>query len=464
MKLKNKLLILMFLVYIPLFCITEAIPPANYNDQDAGSIINPYLISNLANLRWVSETQEVWGDENQKFYFLQTGNIDASETENWNEGKGFNPIGVRIRDSEGDQDITIIFYGNYNGDNFEISNLYINFSDDTNIKKAPALFASVKNSEIINVNLLNVRISGKMAVAPLVGVAENSIIENCSASGIIHFYAEAGPSGGLISALMDSEIKYSFASTDIVVHNIESPYVKSIGGIAGLIYNSSINNSFFSGSIDCDITPDPGGGLVGDMMNSEIEYAYVTSSAIFNNAVGIVGVAVNSSFVNCFWDIETTGTLQAFSEIYNSVSDVYGATTLEMKSSSLYVSSGWDFDSIWSIEPEINNGYPFLNSNIVSEAENTIHNVYSNFVYPNPVNGGEVNFKTTLNTSQMEISIYNVKGQLVKRSKDFQSKDGDMTFSWNKKNEQNQSVASGVYFYKIKTDKAVQTGKFLIIK
>ena len=100
----------------------------------------------------------------------------------------------------------------------------------------------------------------------------------------------------------------------------------------------------------------------------------------------------------------------------------------------------------------------------VSESDQVVEYKRESFVYPNPVNGGEINFKTTLNTSQMEISIYNVKGQLVKRSKDFQSKDGDMTFSWNKKNEQNQTVASGVYFYKIKTDKAVQTGKFLIVK
>ena len=100
----------------------------------------------------------------------------------------------------------------------------------------------------------------------------------------------------------------------------------------------------------------------------------------------------------------------------------------------------------------------------VSESDQVVEYKRESFVYPNPVNSGEVNFKTTLNTSQMEISIYNVKGQLVKRSKDFQSKDGDMTFSWNKKNEQNQTVASGVYFYKIKTDVDVQTGKFLIIK
>ncbi|MDD4155797.1 MAG: T9SS type A sorting domain-containing protein, partial [Candidatus Cloacimonetes bacterium] len=63
-----------------------------------------------------------------------------------------------------------------------------------------------------------------------------------------------------------------------------------------------------------------------------------------------------------------------------------------------------------------------------------------------------------------EISIYNIKGQLVKTSKAFQTKDNESIFTWDKRNNQNQSVASGVYFYKIKTDDKVKTGKFLIMK
>jgi len=100
----------------------------------------------------------------------------------------------------------------------------------------------------------------------------------------------------------------------------------------------------------------------------------------------------------------------------------------------------------------------------VSSSDQVVEYERDTYVYPNPVNGGDVNFKTALSGNDTEISIYNIKGQLVKTSKAFQTKDNESIFTWDKRNNQNQSVASGVYFYKIKTDDKVKTGKFLIMK
>jgi len=100
----------------------------------------------------------------------------------------------------------------------------------------------------------------------------------------------------------------------------------------------------------------------------------------------------------------------------------------------------------------------------VSSSDQVVEYERDTYVYPNPVNGGDVNFKTSIADKDTEISIYNIKGQLVKTSKAFQKKDNESIFTWDKRNNQNQSVASGVYFYKIKTDDKVKTGKFLIMK
>ena len=100
----------------------------------------------------------------------------------------------------------------------------------------------------------------------------------------------------------------------------------------------------------------------------------------------------------------------------------------------------------------------------VSSSDQVVEYERDTYVYPNPVNGGDVNFKTSIADKDTEISIYNIKGQLVKTSKAFQKKDNKSIFTWDKRNNQNQSVASGVYFYKIKTDDKVKTGKFLIMK
>ena len=102
MKKKNELLKLVFILAILVVSMniiaqTLPQPPSNYYDPDAGTEANPYLISNLANLRWLSETEEVWGDRIAgvvtKYYFSQTADIDATETIDWNDGKGFDTIG-----------------------------------------------------------------------------------------------------------------------------------------------------------------------------------------------------------------------------------------------------------------------------------------------------------------------------------------------------------------------------------
>ena len=81
---KNNLLAFILLV-IPfgLYAETAVTKP----DGD-GTAENPYKIENLENLRWLSENEDDWDK-----HFAQTANIDATETDIWNDGKGFSPIG-----------------------------------------------------------------------------------------------------------------------------------------------------------------------------------------------------------------------------------------------------------------------------------------------------------------------------------------------------------------------------------
>jgi len=81
----------------------------------AGTELDPFLIANIANLRYLSENPSIWGeievdwDEEEyelveQVFFKQTADIDASETANWNDGEGFSPIG-RVRFPHGSEDI-----------------------------------------------------------------------------------------------------------------------------------------------------------------------------------------------------------------------------------------------------------------------------------------------------------------------------------------------------------------------
>jgi hypothetical protein len=76
----------------------------------SGTTDVPYQIATFVQFRLLSETT---GDWNKSFILIT--DIDADDTKNWNSGSGFSPIGS----------YTTRFTGAFNGDGYEIRNLYI---------------------------------------------------------------------------------------------------------------------------------------------------------------------------------------------------------------------------------------------------------------------------------------------------------------------------------------------------
>ena len=92
----------------------------------------------------------------------------------------------------------------------------------------------------------------------------------------------------------------------------------------------------------------------------------------------------------------------------------------------------------------------------------SITKLHSN--YPNPFNP-----TTTISFSlpkevDIELAIYNIKGQKVKTLYSGKAEEGKHTVTWNGKDDNNKSVSSGIYFYKLKTDKKGLTRKMLMLK
>ncbi len=172
-----------------------------------GTVENPYQISSLEQLQKIAE------DDNLDKHFIQVGDIDASASEELQNGSGFKFIG----------DTEKPFTGSYDGNGFSIRNLKINFNkfDPHN-----GMFGYVKE-----------------------GVLENITIDN---------------RGRLTSldkgtAVLNSEENLSLSEASDV-QNIDIADMDGVGGLAGINDGGLIRNCHFIGSI----TPPTGGaGLVG---------------------------------------------------------------------------------------------------------------------------------------------------------------------------------------------------------
>ncbi len=141
-------------------------------------------------------------------------------------------------------------------------------------------------------------------------------------------------------------------STANITSTASSAYV---GGISGS--SSEVSNSYFIGTLtipsgSSKLNPVAGGIVATSSSNITNCYA-VASFSIYNSATA-AGICKNTSEIinNSFYDSTISGLTDTD----------YGTpkSTLAMEMKRTYTDAGWDFDNVWGISSDINNGYPYL--------------------------------------------------------------------------------------------------------
>ena len=84
--------------------------------------------------------------------------------------------------------------------------------------------------------------------------------------------------------------------------------------------------------------------------------------------------------------------------------------------------------------------------------------------YPNPFNPETVISFSVANGGQVELDIYNVKGQKVKSLVDDNLNAGNHQIVWNGLDENGRKVGSGIYFFRLKSDNYISTRKMILMK
>lgn len=347
---------------------------SSYFAGGTGTAEDPYQISD------VDELQNMNLDLDADYILVN--DIDASATSGWNNGAGFESIGPTYGNW---------FTGTFDGDGYKITAFYINRPSTDYV----GLFGATDGSEIKNVCLENIVVSGNNFAGGLVGWNFHySAISNCYATGSVSGYYYVGGLvgcnfhysaisncyvtgsvsgtnfiGGLVGRnFYHNTISNCYATGGVSGHNSVGGLVGSnhcsisncyatgsvsgtnyVGGLVGRNYDSNtISNCYATGSVSGIVWV---GGLVGCNQNSNaISNCYATGSVSGTSWVGgLVGYNYYANAVsNSFWDTQTSG--------QSSSDGGTGKTTAEMKQQTTFV--GWDFTNIWRIKE--GETYPYL--------------------------------------------------------------------------------------------------------
>ncbi len=214
----KKIITLLFVNILSLSVFTQtSTPPAG-----TGTSEDPYLIATLDNLYWITQNPGDWDK-----YYKQIASIDASETSTWNDGLGFPPIA----------NYTSPFIGKYDGNNFVISNLYINRPTETGV----GLFGGTGTGvEIKNLGVTNVNIIGGTAVGGVVGDHRYGIVSESYSTGGVSGVENVGGLVGYIYGTGSVSKSYSTA-------NVNGSAL--IGGLVGYLDEGTVNNSYSKGNV-----------------------------------------------------------------------------------------------------------------------------------------------------------------------------------------------------------------------
>jgi hypothetical protein len=85
--------------------------------------------------------------------------------------------------------------------------------------------------------------------------------------------------------------------------------------------------------------------------------------------------------------------------------------------------------------------------------------------YPNPFNPSTSISYSITNEGNVELNVYNIKGQLVKKLFNEHQLTGNYTINWDGTDLNKRKVSSGLYFYRLKVnDKIIATKKMIMLK
>lgn len=350
-------------------------------------------------------------------------------------------------DLQSEPNFTIPYFnGNFDGQNFVIRNLNLNIFN-SNV----GLFGVLESATISNLIIENAEVVGQDFTGILAGFSTGDII-NCHVNGNV-----SGTNCiGLLNGYQSGKSTVSKCSANGLIEN--GQYA---GGLIGFAMgNSEISN--YCVISDCYSRGNGVsyvGGISSDIKFTKVENCYSTlTSDSDNSSNALFWVVYDADINNCFWSEEVSG-----------MTDEEGTGISEeaMHSISTFTDAGWDFNEIWAINQNINDGFPYLQNQfpVPNNDEDLPVIALNNSIkstYPNPFNPETTIEFNVKSQGKAHLSVYNIKGQLVKSFGEYRS--GDHKVTWKGNDNHNNKVSSGLYLIRLNSDNDNDVRKVMLMK
>jgi hypothetical protein len=277
----------------------------------------------------VSDLQNIAANPDRNY--TQMASFDASAASSWNAGAGFAPI--------------VNFTGTYNGNGFVITNLVINRPTEDYV----GIFA--QNRGVINgLKVADSSFTGRTYVGSVTGYNQGTIYRSQSyrlnnSSNQVTGYAKIGGLAGYNSSI-------GVVSQSYAISNVSTNFNSAGASVGGLIgYNAgNVTDCYARGAVSGLASSGIAGLIASNISPAVVSNSYAASTITGNLGAGLI---YSASIVpsNSFCDTTVAGKGCGFGT---------GAATAAMKTETTFTNAGWDFATVWGLQPAENEGYPYF--------------------------------------------------------------------------------------------------------
>ncbi len=283
-----------------------------------------------------------------------------------------------------------------------------------------------------------------------------------------HSYAEAGIYTVTLEVKDTDGLTATAQKTLIVANDLNREVTYTVSGDQGMVtapfLNTTLSLRFLTGSVSGkslsvaglgDSLPDSLG--IADRFEKAVGY-YSLSSENITSFSGTLKIAYNDSILSAAAIPEDSLRIAFYDE---TLSKWRAAVTTINKDSNTASATIYHF-SLWALTDRSDElitsiGEAFSNPGTISS-----HQLYQN--YPNPFNPATSIRFTLPKEERVQITIYNILGQRIRRLAGETFSAGEHTILWDGRDDAGLLLSSGVYIYEIRAGEFIERKKMTLLR